>query len=228
MVKIGPSIMCANMGELKDNILRLDRKDVDFFHFDVMDGRFVPNFTLGPDIMKSLRPLTKVPFDAHLMIEEPENYIDVFSEAGADMISVHAEATTHLQRTLQSIRDRGMKAGIALNPATPLTVLDYIWDTIDYVLLMTVNPGFAGQKFIPLAMDKIGELHQMINGKNLSIEIQVDGNISYETIPKVMDRGAEMLVCGTSSLFKKDKTLEQAMDELNLLLSNRKEKLNLY
>ncbi|GGJ91055.1 ribulose-phosphate 3-epimerase [Lentibacillus kapialis] len=221
MVKLGPSLMCADMGNLQETIVRLDHKRVDFFHFDVMDGRFVPNFTLGPEIVKSLRQLTKASFDIHLMIEEPEKYIDVFIEAGADMISVHAEATIHLQRTLQLIRNRGLKAGVALNPSTPLYNLDYIWDMIDYVVLMTVNPGFAGQKFIPLIYNKIERLNQLIAENNLSIDIQVDGNISYETIPKVLEKGADMLVCGTSSLFKKDKSLEQAMDELNNFMNSR-------
>ncbi|ALX49007.1 ribulose-phosphate 3-epimerase [Lentibacillus amyloliquefaciens] len=220
MAKIGPSLMCADMGNLEDAILRLDQKSVDFFHLDVMDGRFVPNFTLGPDIVKTLRSHTKTPFDIHLMIEEPEKYIDVFADSGADMISVHVEATTHLQRTLQLIRNRGLKAGIALNPATPLSNLDYIWDTIDYVVLMTVNPGFAGQKFIPLVYDKIEQLSQYIAEKQLTIDIQVDGNISFETIPKVLEKGADMLVCGTSSLFKKDNFLEEAMDDLNSFISS--------
>jgi len=212
--------MCADMGNLKDAINRLDSGKVEFYHFDIMDGSFVPNFTMGPDMIKTLRPYSATPFDVHLMIQEPERYIDLFADAGADMISVHAEATIHLQRTLQSIRNRGLKAGVALNPSTPLSVLDYVWDIVDYVVLMTVNPGFAGQKFIPLTFDKIAQLKEMITQKGLDIEIQVDGNISYDTIPKVLEKGADMLVCGTSSLFIKDKSLEQALEELHEFLNS--------
>ncbi|MDC3424399.1 ribulose-phosphate 3-epimerase [Aquibacillus sp. 3ASR75-11] len=214
MITIGPSLMCADMGKLQETVIRLDHSKVDFFHFDVMDGSFVPNFTMGPDILKDLRDHTNLPFDVHLMVDSPENYIQLFSDAGADMISVHAEATTHLERTLQSIHALGLKAGVALNPATPLNTLDYVWDVMDYVTLMTVNPGFAGQKFIPATLQKIEKLKNEINKKNASVVIQVDGNISYETIPEVVERGAEMLVCGTSCLFKKDQALENAMQKL--------------
>ncbi len=220
MAKIGPSLMCADMGNLKDSVNRLDSGKVDFYHFDIMDGSFVPNFTMGPDMIKTLRPYSATPFDVHLMIHEPERYIDLFTDAGADMISVHSEATIHLQRTLQSIRNRGLKAGVALNPSTPLSVLDYVWDTVDYVVLMTVNPGFSGQKFIPLTFNKIAQLKELITQKGLDIEIQVDGNISYDTIPKVLEKGADMLVCGTSSLFKKDKLLEQSLEELHDFLNS--------
>jgi ribulose-phosphate 3-epimerase len=218
MAKIGPSLMCGDMGNLEDSIKRLDSGKVDFYHFDIMDGSFVPNFTMGPDMIKTLRSKTNTLFDVHLMVKEPERYIDLFADTGADMISVHAEATVHLQRTLQAIRNRGLKAGVALNPSTPLNVLDYVWDTVDYVVLMTVNPGFAGQKFIPLTFEKIAQVKEIITQKGYPIEIQVDGNISYDTIPKVLEKGADMLVCGTSSLFKKDKSLEQALEELHCFL----------
>lgn len=220
MVKIGPSLMCADMANLGDSVKKLDRGNVDFFHFDIMDGSFVPNFTMGPDMIKTLRPFSQKPFDVHLMIREPERYIELFAEAGADMISVHTEATIHLQRTLQSIRSRGLKAGVALNPSTSLSALDYIWDTVDYVVMMTVNPGFAGQRFIPLTFDKILHLKEMINQKGLSIEIQVDGNVGYNTIPKILENGADMLVCGTSCLFKNDRSLEQALAELHSFLDS--------
>lgn len=220
MAKIGPSLMCADMGNLEGSVKRLDKGMVDFYHFDIMDGRFVPNFTMGPDMIKTLRSRTDTLFDVHLMVQEPERYIELFADAGADMISVHTEATVHLQRTLQAIRNRGLKAGIALNPSTPLNVLDYVWDTLDYVVVMTVNPGFAGQKFIPLTFGKIAELKEIITHKGLPIEIQVDGNISYDTIPKVLEKGADMLVCGTSSLFKKDKSLEQSLEELHCFLDS--------
>lgn len=222
MVKVGPSLMCADMGNLEDAVKRLDKPRVDFFHFDIMDGKFVPNFTMGPDMMKALRPVTEKPFDVHLMVEEPERHIPTFAEAGADMLSVHVEATTHLQRTLQSIKNLGLQAGVALNPATPITYLDYVWDVVDYVVLMTVNPGFAGQKFIPLTLHKIEELRDVMKKHNLSIPIQVDGNISYEIIPQVVEKGADMLVCGTSSLFKKDESLEDSLSKLEQFISTLK------
>lgn len=219
MVKIGPSLMCGDMGNLEETVKTLDKPSVDFFHFDIMDGKFVPNFTMGPDMIKALRPLTNKPFDIHLMVEEPERHIQMFVDAGADMISVHVEATTHLQKTLQSIKNQGIKTGVALNPATPIHYLDYVWDIIDYVVLMTVNPGFAGQKFIPLTLKKIEKLKNIIKEQSLEIPIQVDGNISYETIPKVLEKGAEMLVCGTSCLFKKDEPLEHSLSKLERFIS---------
>ncbi|SDM92459.1 ribulose-phosphate 3-epimerase [Fictibacillus solisalsi] len=215
MALIGPSLMCADMGILKETVIRLDEAGVDFFHLDVMDGSFVPNFTLGPDLIKSIRSYTSKPFDVHLMVKHPENHLDLFAEAGADMISVHAEATEHLQRTLQSIRKKGLKAGIALNPSTPIAHLRYVLDTVDYITLMTVNPGFAGQKFIPLMYQKVKDLKDLIDGNGYKIDIQVDGNIGYETIPGVLENGATMLVCGTSSLFRPELTFEEAVERLN-------------
>lgn len=214
MVSIGPSLMCADLGMLRETVQKLDRGGVDYYHFDIMDGSFVPYFTMGPDMLKALRPYTDKPFDVHLMVDEPGKYLDMFAEAGANSISVHAEAKTHLQRTLQQIRNRGLKAGVALNPSTPLCFLEYVLDVTDYVCLMTVNPGFAGQAFIPSMLGKIAKLKQTIEEAGYSIEIQVDGNISYETIPQVLEKGATMLVCGTSSLFMPGVDLETAAAEL--------------
>ncbi|NOU94058.1 ribulose-phosphate 3-epimerase [Paenibacillus sp. LMG 31456] len=217
MAMIGPSLMCADLGYLVESVQILNRGNVDFFHFDIMDGSFVPNFSMGPDMLKRLRPQTSIPFDVHLMVEEPERFIDLFVDAGADMISVHAESKLHLQRVLQSIRNRNLKAGVALNPSTPLCMLDYVLDSVDYVCLMTVNPGFAGQKFIPSTLGKIADLRHKINAANLDISIQVDGNISLANIPLVVEKGADMLVCGTSSLFLPDVKLEQAVVDLREL-----------
>jgi ribulose-phosphate 3-epimerase len=214
MALIGPSLMCADLGNLRKSVQSLEAGGVDFYHLDIMDGKFVPNFTFGPDLIKAVRPLTKKPFDVHLMVEEPDQFIDLFGDAGANMISVHIEATKHLQKTLQHIRDRGMKAGLAINPSTPLTELDYVLDVTDYVCLMTVNPGFAGQSFIPSMLVKISDLKRMINASGFDIPIEVDGNISYEIIPKVMERGASMLVCGTSSLFKPNTDLQMQAEKL--------------
>ncbi|MGK9185354.1 ribulose-phosphate 3-epimerase [Priestia filamentosa] len=230
MTLIGPSLMCADMGILKETVIRLDQAGVDFFHLDIMDGTFVPNFTMGPDLIKSIRPYTNKPFDVHLMVKNPENHLDSFIESGANMISVHVEATDHLQKTLKTIRDKGVKAGVALNPSTPIQELVYVLDTIDYVTVMTVNPGFAGQKFIPLMYQKINDLKHLLNKAEYKIDIQVDGNIGYETIPDVLKNGANMLVCGTSSLFKPDVTFEEAVNQLKDFTENQKTnqfKLNL-
>ncbi|TBL77664.1 ribulose-phosphate 3-epimerase [Paenibacillus thalictri] len=201
MALIGPSVMCADWGNLQENMEMLERGGVDFYHFDIMDGSFVPNFTMGPDLLKALRPYSGKAFDIHLMVQEPERYIGMFAEAGADWITVHAESKVHLQRALQYIRKLGLKAGVALNPSTPLSALDYVLDDLDHVCLMTVNPGFAGQAFIPSMYRKIEDLRKVIDASGAPIDIQVDGNIGYNTIPKVIECGASMLVCGTSSLF---------------------------
>jgi ribulose-phosphate 3-epimerase len=222
MTLIGPSLMCADMGVLKETVIRLDQAGVGFFHLDVMDGSFVPNFTMGPDLIKSIRPYTNKPFDVHLMVKNPENHLDTFIEAGANMISVHAEATEHLQRTLQTIRDKGLKAGVALNPSTPIEELKYVIDTVDYITVMTVNPGFAGQKFIPLMYQKVKDLKHLFDKEGYNIDIQVDGNIGYETIPGVIENGANMLVCGTSSLFKSEITFEEAVSQLKKFIKNQK------
>lgn len=218
MAKIGPSLMCADLGRLIDNIHLLDNAEVDFYHFDIMDGSFVPNITLGPDLIRALRPYTSKPFDAHLMVEEPERFIDAIAEAGADMIAVHTESKVHLQRALQQIRSHGLKAGAALNPSTPLCVLDYVMDSLDYVCLMTVNPGFAGQKFIPSTLGKIKHLRLKLQRENLNVSIEVDGNISNAIIPEVIANGADMLVCGTSSIFIPGQPLEHSVAQVKQLL----------
>ncbi|MFC4387869.1 MULTISPECIES: ribulose-phosphate 3-epimerase [Gracilibacillus] len=209
MSKLGPSLMCADLGNIERDIKALDDAGVDFYHIDIMDGRFVPNFTLGPDFVKKVRSLTKTPIDVHLMIQQPELYIDLFADAGADMISIHQESTENLQRALTEIKSKGLKAGVAINPATSLEFIDYVYDVIDYVVVMTVNPGFAGQKFITTMYDKIAKLHSKIEELGRPIEIQVDGNIGPNTIPKCHESGADMYVLGTSAVFNSENSLKE-------------------
>ena len=218
MYKVAPSLMVTDLSRVGEDIKELDNAGVEQYHIDIMDGHFVPNFTLGPDFVKKINELTNTPLDLHLMIENPENFIDMFYEAGADMISIHAEATNNLEGTLQKIQKLGMKAGVAINPATPLSVLDYIYPVIDYVLVMTVNPGFAGQKFIPAMYQKIADLRQIIDSKGMNIDIEVDGNLGAQTIPGCVNNGAEWFVGGTSSVYQKDHSLAKNVAAVRQLL----------
>jgi len=209
MYKLGPSLMCADLGNLERDIKELDKAGVDFYHIDIMDGKFVPNFTLGPDFIRTIRKLTNTTLDVHLMVEEPEKHIDLITDCGVDMISVHQESTKNLHSVLMKIKSKGIKAGVAINPATSLEFLDYIYDVIDYIVIMTVNPGFAGQKFIPTMYQKIAMARDMIKKYNRNIEIQVDGNIGENTIPNCKENGANMYVLGTSAVFNSNHTLEE-------------------
>lgn len=200
MIKVSPSILSADFARLGEDVKRLEKAGADLIHIDVMDGMFVPNISIGPLVVKALRPLTKLPFDVHLMINDPDRYVDAFIEAGADLISVHAEACTHLHRTVQKIKQKGVKAAVALNPATSLSVLDWIIYDLDMVLLMTVNPGFGGQSFIETGVDKIRELRNRLNGKGLYTDIEIDGGIGLDNINKVTEAGANVIVSG-SALF---------------------------
>lgn len=218
MFKIAPSLMCTNLGNVAKDLAELDQAGVDFYHIDIMDGRFVPNFTLGVDFVKKVRSLTTTPLDIHLMTEEPEKFIELFHDAGADMIAIHAEATKNLQGTLTKIQSLGMKAGVAINPSTPLDVLNYVYDVTDYVILMTVNPGFAGQKFIPAMYQKIGELKKEITARNLNIEIEVDGNIGAATIPGCIEKGATSFIGGSSAIYNPNFTLAENVANTRKLL----------
>ena len=193
MVYIAPSLLSADFSKLQEEVKDIEQGGAEWLHLDVMDGHFVPNITFGPGLIKALRPHSNLFFDVHLMIENPDKYINEFADAGADMIVVHAEACTHLHRTIQSIHALGKKAGVALNPATSLSTLDYILPELDMVLLMSVNPGFGGQKFINI-VPKLERLMAMCNEQGVSPLIQVDGGITPETAPLVVNAGANVLV----------------------------------
>ncbi|MDO8461337.1 MAG: ribulose-phosphate 3-epimerase, partial [Deltaproteobacteria bacterium] len=203
MKKIAPSILSADFSKLGKEVEAITEAGADIIHVDVMDGHFVPNITIGPMIVKAVRACTPLPLDCHLMISDPDRYIEEFVEAGASMISVHAETLPHLHRTIQLIKKSGKqgaspKAGVALNPATPLSVIESVLDEIDYILVMTVNPGFGGQKFIASGVRKITELRKMLNDRKLSCLIEVDGGINPENIRSVSRAGAEIFVAGNA------------------------------
>lgn len=204
MVEIAPSILSADFTRLGQQIEEVERAGASYIHVDVMDGHFVPNLTIGPFIVEWVRKTTKLPIDAHLMIENPDDFIDAFAEAGADMISVHPEATYHLHRTVGHIRQAGCRPGVVLNPATPLAMIEEILDDVDYVLLMSVNPGFGGQRFIPSSIDKIKRLRDLIDRRGSQARIEVDGGIGPETAAAVTAAGAEILVAGSAIFGKPD------------------------
>jgi ribulose-phosphate 3-epimerase len=201
VIKIAPSILSADFSRLGDQVEMLDDGGADYIHIDVMDGHFVPNLTIGPIVIKALRDRTPLPFDVHLMMNNPMDYIDDFVDAGADIITVHAEVLPHLHGAIQQIKRRGVKAAVSLNPSTPLEVLNYVLADLDMVLLMSVNPGFGGQEFIPAVMGKIKELNRRICESGLDIDIQVDGGISIDNIREIRLAGANVFVAG-SAIFK--------------------------
>jgi ribulose-phosphate 3-epimerase len=197
-VRIAPSILSADFGRLAEEVRALEEAGADLVHVDVMDGRFVPNMTIGPVVVAALRPVTRLPLDVHLMIVEPERYIDAFAAAGADIITVHAEACPHLHRTIQQIRGLGKKASVALNPHSPIDHLEVVLPDLDMVLLMTVNPGFGGQKFIPAVLPKVRALHAELVRRHLDVDLEVDGGVTPETVPALRAAGANILVAGSA------------------------------
>ncbi|WP_017727262.1 ribulose-phosphate 3-epimerase [Halalkalibacterium ligniniphilum] len=198
MIKIAPSILSADFAKLGEEVKSVEQGGADYIHVDVMDGHFVPNLTIGPLIVEAIRPITSLPLDVHLMIEQPDRYIPSFAKAGADILSVHVEACPHLHRTLCLIKDHGVKPGVVLNPATPIQMIQHVLEEVELVLLMTVNPGFGGQAFIPSALPKIKELARLAAEKGLSFDIEVDGGINEQTAKQCVDAGANVLVAGSS------------------------------
>ena len=196
---ISPSILSADFARLGDEVRAIDEAGADWIHVDVMDGHFVPNITIGPGVVKAIRPCTSKPFDVHLMISPVDAFLDAFAGAGADIITVHPEAGPHLHRTIQSIKSLGKKAGVSLNPATPAKMLDYVLEEIDLVLVMSVNPGFGGQKFIYSQLRKIEAIANQVAKKGLAVDIEVDGGIDGATAPQAVNAGATVLVAGTAA-----------------------------
>ncbi len=217
-VQIAPSIICADWSGIEKHLKVLEKLSVDWIHCDIMDGHFVPNITFGPEIQAKIHALTKVPIDTHLMIEDPDRYIEAFVKSGSRLISVHSEALVHLDRTLRLIASFGATPAVAVNPATPLSTIECVLDLCGLVLVMTVNPGFAGQKLVPYTIDKIARLRGMIDARGLDIDIQVDGNVSLANIPRMIGAGANVLVAGTSSLYIEGRPVEDCHAELKRVI----------
>ena len=215
MIELAFSILASDFAHLADEVAAAERGGGTIVHVDVMDGHFVPNITFGPPMVKALRPVTTLPLDCHLMIENPDNFIPDFAAAGADMISVHQEVCRHLHRTLQLIGDHGMKPAVVINPATPVDTLIEVLPMVHHVLVMSVNPGFGGQKFLPLALDKISYLAELREAMGLNFRIEVDGGVAHDTVVQVVEAGADMLVAG-SAIFSPGKTEENAREFLKL------------
>ncbi|MFP7252799.1 ribulose-phosphate 3-epimerase [Terribacillus goriensis] len=205
MTKIAPSILSADFANLANEIRDVEKGGADYIHVDVMDGHFVPNITIGPLIVEAIRPVTKLPLDVHLMIENPDRYIGEFVKAGADIITVHQEACIHLHRTIMMIKEQGVRAGVVLNPATPVSLIEEMLPELDMVLLMTVNPGFGGQRFIPSVLKKVEELSKLREALELDFEIEIDGGVNIETAGLCTDAGADVLVAGSAVYNQEDR-----------------------
>ncbi len=207
--RLSPSILAADFGALKEDMLLAEEAGAESFHFDIMDGHFVPNISYGADLVSGLRKNSQAFFDVHLMVDNPDFYFPIFKKAGADRISFHVEATAHVDRALQAIKELGMEAGLVLNPATPLFYLEEILPSCSYVLLMSVNPGFGGQKFIPYTLDKVERLRKMAEERGVDLEIGIDGGVSVGNIQEIVEKGANFIVAGSSIFSKKDEIKER-------------------
>ncbi len=220
MIKLAPSILSADFARLGDQVKEAERAGADYIHVDVMDGHFVPNITIGPVVVAALRPHTRLPLDVHLMIEHPERYVGDFAGAGADIITVQQEACVHLHRVVEQIKGFNKKAGVAINPATPVGLLEEILPYVDLVLVMTVNPGFGGQVFIETMLPKIAAMRRMIDARGLAIELEVDGGINTETAPRVVRAGARVLVAG-SAVFNHHTRVAEALQTLRAVIQQK-------
>ncbi len=211
---IAPSMMCADILHLEQEVKALESAGIDYFHMDIMDGTFVPNMTLSPYILDAMRTVTDIPFDIHLMVNKPEEKLDWFDIRENDIVSIHAETTAHTHRVIERIKDKGAKAGIAVNPATPKESLFALMDDVDVFLIMTVNPGFAGQKMVESALKKIAAVKLFIEAEHKEIAIEVDGNVSFKNAGKMRDAGADIFIAGTSSVFDRNMTYTEAVAKL--------------
>ena len=212
-IKLAPSILSADVGRLGEQVIEATRAGADYIHVDVMDGHFVPNITVGPMVVSAIRPHTDLPLDVHLMIESPEKYIQQFAQAGANIITVHVEVCPHLHRVVESIKELGVKAGVSLNPSTPLTAVDEVLPSLDLVLLMSVNPGFGGQQFIESTVGKIARLRRRLDELGSAAELEVDGGITADIAPRVARAGARVLVAG-AAVFNKKESVAQALGRI--------------
>ena len=212
---LSPSILAADFTRLGEQISEVDRAGAEYLHFDVMDGLFVPSISFGMPVLKSVRKATERILDVHLMIENPERYVDEFADCGADLITVHAESCRHLDRTIEKIKEKGLLAGVAINPATPVSAISCVLEKVDMVLVMTVNPGFGGQKLIPYTVEKVRELRKIVDEKGLKTDIEVDGGVNLSNVEELMDAGANIIVAG-SAIFSGDVT-ENTIRFLNII-----------
>ena len=217
--RLSPSILAADFGALKEDMLLAEEAGAESFHFDIMDGHFVPNISYGADLVSSLRKDSKAFFDVHLMVDNPDFYFPIFKKAGADRVSFHIEATAHVDRSLQAIKELGMEAGLVLNPATPLLCLEEILPLCSYVLLMSVNPGFGGQKFIPYSLNKVEKLRKMAEERGIELEIGIDGGVGLSNIQDILEKGANFIIAG-SSVFSKKEEIGERVRAFNRFIQN--------